>query len=269
AVATALGGKEDSSNKATSITDVNKNEAVKYPTIGAVTAWAGSKEDSANKVTAITAGNIEDATKYPTTGAVAALVNTKEDSANKVTAITAASIEDTAKYPTVGAVTAWATTELMNILLPAGTILAMSTSSWNTASATFKSKWSVCDSTNGTPDLRGKFLRGGTSTDAAYYDNPTTTNTQTISVPLPQHNHPASSSLRLWGDDEGSKSGTYTTETSLGFDCDSGGVYDRACKKFTDNLVTTSITNTGTAGASITVNTMPSYYTVIYIMKVA
>ncbi|GBR75163.1 hypothetical protein NO1_2201, partial [Candidatus Termititenax aidoneus] len=142
AVATALGSKEDSSNKATSITATNKDDAAKYPTIGAVTAWA---ENSGNKVTSITATNKDDAAKYPTTGAVAALVNTKEDSANKVTAITAASIEDTAKYPTVGAVTAWATTELMNILLPAGTILAMSTSGWAGADTAFKNKWKVCD----------------------------------------------------------------------------------------------------------------------------
>ncbi|GBR74168.1 hypothetical protein NO1_1393, partial [Candidatus Termititenax aidoneus] len=160
-VVTALNNKEDSSNKVASITDVNKNEAVKYPTIGAVTAWA---ENSANKVTTITAGNIEDAAKYPTTGAVAAWA---ENVSNKVTAITAASIEDTAKYPTVGAVTAWATSTLMDILLPAGTILAMSTSSWTNANATFKSKWYVCDGTGGTPNLRGRFLRGGTSTDAA------------------------------------------------------------------------------------------------------
>ncbi|MDR1324125.1 MAG: hypothetical protein LBK68_06800 [Candidatus Margulisbacteria bacterium] len=226
--------------------------------------------------------------KIPTEKAVAAALASsisalglsgKEDASNKVTSITAANKDDAAKYPTTGAVAAWVATAtsavsatvttLIDALLPSGTILAISISGWTNASTEFKSKWQVCDSTGGSPDLRDRFLRGGTATSAVSYDNPTTTNTQTISVPLLQHKHTASSSLQLWGD-EGSDvaSTTYTAVTGMGFDTDGGGVRgNTSVKKFTDNLVTTSIENTGTASASISVNTMPSYYTAIYIMK--
>ncbi|MDR1453965.1 MAG: hypothetical protein LBJ25_08355 [Candidatus Margulisbacteria bacterium] len=43
AVATALSGNENTSNKAASITVANKDDAVKYPTTGAVTAWVSAE----------------------------------------------------------------------------------------------------------------------------------------------------------------------------------------------------------------------------------
>ncbi|GBR75991.1 phage tail fiber protein, partial [Candidatus Termititenax persephonae] len=70
-------------------------------------------------------------------------------------------------------------------ILPAGTILAVSTGSWANAEAAFKNKWKVCDGTGGTPDLRYKFLRGGTTSDPATGDGK-----KILSInEMPNHTH--------------------------------------------------------------------------------
>ncbi|GBR74871.1 hypothetical protein NO1_1968, partial [Candidatus Termititenax aidoneus] len=160
--------------------------------------------------------------------------------------------------------TAWATTELMNILLPAGTILAMSTSGWAGADTAFKNKWKVCDGTGGMPDLRGRFLRGGTSTDAATGG----ADSVTVGVPVPQHSHSIT--------DPGHTHKLKYDYNRTGENGENSWFYRSTAEKTdgTDVLTKdkTGITKTddeGTANASITVDIMPSYYTVIYIMKVA
>jgi hypothetical protein len=163
--------------------------------------------------------------------------------------------------------------------LPVGTILAMSASSWTNASATFKSKWKVCDGTGGTPDLRGRFLRGGTSSDAATGG----ANSQTVSVPLPKHKHTftgnnqtgdfGSNGMELCGGNNSAwgvkANGVFSISSAI------NGAYQHPGSGGTANLFHFSMTPSGTIGeegttnTSITIDTVPEYYTVIYIMKVS
>jgi hypothetical protein len=168
-------------------------------------------------------------------------------------------------------------------VLPVGTILAMSASSWVNASADFKSKWKVCDGTSGTPNLRGRFLRGGTSSDAATGG----ADSQSFSIGagnLPNHTHTFTGNTASGSIDANpngncqsafeavsSASGvfsnsTFETRTSFG-DIGSVGPSIKSLKF----SMTPSGTVTGGGSASpapLTVNIVPSYYTVIYIIKV-
>jgi hypothetical protein len=149
-------------------------------------------------------------------------------------------------------------------VLPVGTILAMSVSSWGNAGAAFQSKWRVCDGTGGTPDLRGRFLRGGTSSDAVTGG----ANSQSFRISgnnLPNHTHTVNDPghhhdlLYDWG-----HGGT------IGIDID--GNSSNIGKKGLIDEAYTGITVTGGGKDTpdqITIDTVPNYYTVIYIMKIA
>jgi hypothetical protein len=141
-------------------------------------------------------------------------------------------------------------------VLPVGTILAMSASSWTNTSTAFKNNWKVCDGTGGTPDLRGKFLRGGTSSDAATGG----ANSQTLSVPLPRHSHRHTHSY--------TSSGTGANNLLYHLDRDKiAAALD--LPQTSTGAINYDDTYAGVDNAFITVNTVPTYYTVIYIMKVA
>jgi hypothetical protein len=146
---------------------------------------------------------------------------------------------------------------------PKGTILPVAKSVWEEADNEFKKVWKVCDGDNGTINLIGKFLRGGKEAD---YGATGGTDSQTVAVPVPQHSH----SITDPGHDH-----SYDT---IVWNIDGGDIPvnseddDAHWKTGTTSKSVTGITktdNAGTANASITVNTVPSYYTVIYIMKVA
>jgi hypothetical protein len=113
--------------------------------------------------------------------------------------------------------------------------------------------------------LTDKFLRGGTASGTSYA-NPTTGNTQSVSIGtgnLPNHTHTVTDAghyhnIKVWSRDGDSGTGgswtntgdtIYKTETAYtGIRVDGGG---------------------SASPTALTINTMPSYYTVIYIMKVA
>jgi hypothetical protein len=200
-----------------------------------------------------------------------AALNTKERVANKITSETGLSSSVTdEEYPSAKTVygglakleeQVYKALQDMDIL-PKGTILAMTVSSWINASATFQSKWKVCDGTGGTPNLTGRFLRGGTASDS-----PTGgANSQTVSVPVPQHYHsitdPGHTHNLLYnfvqtGENGGNSKFYRSTQSG------NTGVLTR------DATGITKTNDAGTAGASITINITPSYYTVIYIVKMA
>jgi hypothetical protein len=148
-------------------------------------------------------------------------------------------------------------------ILPVGTILAMSTSSWTNADAAFRSKWQVCDGTGGTPDLRGRFLRGGTSSDAATGG----ADSQSFSIGttnLPDHTHTVNDS----GHSHGFKMVGVNQKEGAGTQCIDGTGDGR----WPSTTVKTGISVTGggkTIPDDISIDIVPSYYTVIYIIKVA
>jgi hypothetical protein len=165
-------------------------------------------------------------------------------------------------------------TDITNLtFFPIGTILQFSGSAYSglTSARTEDNKviWTLCNGTsvNGidVPNLVDKFTRGGTASGTEYI-NPTTTNTQTISVPVPEHKHSIT--------DTGHAHTVSNVNTVSSGHNSSGGATptSKIPGTISTSKDTTGITQTnyaGTANASITVNIMPSYYTVIYIMKVA
>jgi microcystin-dependent protein len=142
---------------------------------------------------------------------------------------------------------------------PIGSILMMD-GSWTDG----RGGWYICDGRNTphgkTPNLTDRFIRGGVNAGQSY-DNPTITNTQSITLTidnLPSHSHTINDpghkhKLPLW----------YTNSQGRGMSGTGTGQPET-------DLAYTGITinNTG-GGKDFKVNTMPSYYTMIYIKKMA
>jgi microcystin-dependent protein len=183
---------------------------------------------------------------------------TKEKVANKKDTIN----NDSTEYPSSKAVYSLAQA-LGAAALPVGTILAMSASSWMNTSAAFKNNWKVCDGTGGTPDLRGRFLRGGTASDAATGGVDSQSITLTINN-LPKHNH----SMTIYQNDfiSSAEHNTY----GLNQDIDGGPQYDQSKRTVSTHPGNgLPIINYTGSSEPFSVNTVPTYYTVIYIIKVA
>ncbi|GBR77305.1 hypothetical protein NO2_1706, partial [Candidatus Termititenax persephonae] len=166
-------------------------------------------------------------------------------------------------------------TDTLNFF-PKGTILTFSAEAWNATSATFKTVWKVCNGTGGTPDLVGKFLRGGAESS---YGNTGGTNNQEISLEikhLPSHTHIQESHSHAL------KSHTNSTADRVaGFgnaECRIGTAgaaqYTLTTewyrKDYAGNELVSSetVVNENTGGNTPYAIDLPAYYTVIYIIKV-
>jgi microcystin-dependent protein len=146
---------------------------------------------------------------------------------------------------------------------PKGTILTFSSEAYSATSTGFKAIWKICDGQNGTPNLVNRFLRGSSSSGATGG-----TDSQNITLNtnnLPSHSHTMQSA--------GKHSHTYYIATLLG---NAGGVgwsdddnpFTTPKTTSTDGEHTHTIGNTGN-GQPFTVNTLPAYYAVIYVIKTA
>jgi hypothetical protein len=163
---------------------------------------------------------------------------------------------------------------------PKGTILTFSSEAYSATSAAFKEIWKICDGQNGTPNLVNRFLCGGSSSGAIGGAD-----SQTIAVPLKSHKHAFSdgvtnsTSKTLTGyfpsngaGWRGVYSGIVTQSNEYGYLGVTGEDSNNA-RGYIDAThshgVTGAISTEGEASPTITVNTVPKYYQVIYIMKVA
>ncbi|MDR2429141.1 MAG: hypothetical protein LBD62_04975 [Candidatus Margulisbacteria bacterium] len=222
-------------------------------------------------------------------------LHTKENVANKKDTIDNNSAEypsSKAVYDAIQAVNAALAKAMSDTeILPVGTILAMSASSWTNAGTAFKNKWKVCDGTGGTPDLRGRFLRGGTSSDAATGGANSVTLTENH---IPSHTHGkgtlaaggtdglhthTATSTFHWYDGNNTSAGHYVIDTDPVNDVwrDTHGKTDRAIDTVVNNTnsghghsISGATGSYGKDSATITaIPTVPNYYTVIYIIKVS
>lgn len=138
--------------------------------------------------------------------------------------------------------------------LPSGVIVI-----WSGASSAIPSGWYLCNGTNGTPDLRDRFVVGAGSTyvvgnTGGSKDAVLVSHTHTATVTDPGHNHSINNSanvLRALGGQNGSNSGSNWRNDTI-----------------SNNSATTGITvSNSTEGVSGTNANLPPYYALCYIMK--
>jgi microcystin-dependent protein len=187
--------------------------------------------------------------------AIAAAVASKSDS-NSPT-FTGTPLAPTASAGTNNtqiATTAFATT-VAAAAFPVGGIIM-----WSGSVASIPSGWALCNGSNGTPDLRNRFVVGagstyavdatGGSADAIAVSH---THTATSSVSDPGHNHQTTEGVVL------QNGGSFFT---TGLESTGRGISTNT--KTTGISVSTSIASAGSSGTNAN---LPPYYALAYIMK--
>ena len=139
---------------------------------------------------------------------------------------------------------------------------------WSGAADAIPSGFVLCNGSNGTPDLRGRFVVGYSDTDGDYDVNDTggsKDNTLSVSQ-LPSHNHSFSGSA--------SHNHTHTKAThpsgSGPEQNQSGGPEDRTNFGDTGTTSTATVTisgTTGNTGSGSAIENRPPYHALCYIMK--
>lgn len=151
------------------------------------------------------------------------------------------------------ATTAFVTSAIATTI-PSGVILI-----WSGSSAAIPAGWLLCNGTNGTPDLRNRFVVGAGSTysvgnTGGSADAVVVSHTHTATVTDPGHAHsttPSTQFLRATSGSNGSNSGSNWRNDTL-----------------VVNSATTGITvSNSTEGVSGTNKNLPPYYALCYIMK--
>jgi hypothetical protein len=144
---------------------------------------------------------------------------------------------------------------------PKGTILTFSSEAWSATSAEFKNIWKICNGQNGTPNLVDKFLRGGESSN---FITPGGADNQSITLKttnLPSHSHPVIDPGHKHQFKYNLKNASGGVWAYMGFEAqNTGGMY-------TDDSKTGIAIGATGDGIPLTIDTVPSYYIVIYIMK--
>lgn len=128
------------------------------------------------------------------------------------------------------------------------------------------SGWALCNGQNGTPNLVGKFIRGGTS-----YGTTGGSDTVTLtSSNLPSHSHSAGS---LYTSTNGNHNhGIKYENNKLGDDANTrDNIFsNRSRTGYTEYAGSHSHSiygSTGSVGGGSSFSILPSYYTLVYIMK--
>lgn len=120
--------------------------------------------------------------------------------------------------------------------------------------------WHVCDGTNGTPDLRGRFILGESTTHKMGTSGGEETHTLSVDE-MPSHMH-----VSPWGERLSADKNTDYGWKEMGFSLgDSNAKYPGANAKDMDN----PLVNTRATGGSKAHNNMPPYYVLTYIMKLS
>lgn len=122
--------------------------------------------------------------------------------------------------------------------IPSGGIII-----WSSAADAVPDGWALCDGTNGTPDLRGKFVLGSSESHALGSTSGSEEVTLTVEQ-IPEHFHII----------QGMLDGSYVTQNT--------GTYP----VFPQNNKANSFCTSETGGSQSHQN-MPPYYTLAYIMK--
>ena len=155
------------------------------------------------------------------------------------------------------ATTAFVTTAVAASFPTGGIIL------WSGSVASIPSGWALCNGSNGTPDLRNRFVVGAGST---YAVDATGGSADAIVV---SHTHTATSSVTDPGHTHTPPSGTFITKESSGATINQpDGPFLKqvaaTASATTGITVGTTITSTGSSGTNAN---LPPYYALAYIIK--
>lgn len=154
------------------------------------------------------------------------------------------------------ATTAFVTSAIVSAL-PSGVITL-----WSGSAAAIPSGWMLCDGSNGTPDLRNRFVVGATST---YAVGATGGSADAIVV---SHNHTATSSVSDPGHDHDAYPGNGTLDIGAyiagGLQRGSPFNYNSTETATTGITVATTVATSGSSGTNAN---LPPYYALCYIMK--
>jgi microcystin-dependent protein len=144
---------------------------------------------------------------------------------------------------------------------------------WSGSTGTIPSGWVICDGTNGTPDLRDRFVVGAGSTYAVDATGGSSTTTL-AEANLPAHTHGAGT---LGGTTDTTGAHTHTqifgpsggTDTTLdGSTTRSGLATANETASSGDHSHTLTVTgSTASAGSGTSFDNKPPYYALAYIMK--
>lgn len=143
-------------------------------------------------------------------------------------------------------------TSALNTALPSGVILI-----WSGASSAIPTGWYLCNGTNGTPDLRDRFVVGAGST----YDVGNTGGSKDAVVVA--HTHTGTT------DTSGAHNHTYSRPTAQDGSTDQNGSYGTTLGTYNTSTAGahTHTFTTGSTGESGVNKNLPPYYALCYIMK--
>lgn len=121
-------------------------------------------------------------------------------------------------------------------------------------------EWNLCDGTNGTPDLRNRFIYGGDGTNNGATGGEATVTLEEANIPEHRHKQNINGTS---ADDWNTRYGTMTTMPYVGGSEGESG-YSAAINEWIEN---TNAVYTDYAGSGTAHNNMPPYYVLAYIMK--
>jgi microcystin-dependent protein len=131
---------------------------------------------------------------------------------------------------------------------------------WSGSIASVPSGWALCDGTNGTPNLRDRFVVGAGSTYAVNATGGSAnaivvshTHTATSSVSDPGHNHQTTEGVVLQNGGDFFTTGLQSTGRGISTNTKTTGI-----------SVSTSVASAGSSGTNAN---LPPYYALAYIMK--
>ena len=147
-------------------------------------------------------------------------------------------------------------------------------SMWSGTIASIPSGWYLCNGSNGTPDLRNKFIVGADA-DVTSIAKTTITGTATVTggtkdAIVVSHTHTATSSVTDTGHSHVNPVGIYAINGSGGTNLAYGGSGAQAGLNISTNSATTGIsvaTTVASAGSDGTNQNLPPYYALAFIMK--
>lgn len=157
------------------------------------------------------------------------------------------------------------TAYVQNVISGTGGIPAGLITLWSGSAATIPSGWVLCNGSNGTPDLRDKFIVGAGST---YAVGATGGSANAIVV---SHNHSATSTSNVTDNGHthsiSGYSGTNAGTTTLKTQNPEGTLTVGSVGSATTGITVSTTTTVDSAGSSGTNANLPPYYALCYIMK--